>query len=111
VVGDRQSKAEVIDNRTDQPFRLAQSEPEHGSQSQRRQDRQRRIPSLAPSGRPRFRCPSRYCVIGKPNRQAATLTRAGFIGRPVGDFVLLPWNVVAAVLVQFDPTFPLLRFR
>ena len=79
VVGDRQSKAEVIDNRTDQPFRLAQSEPEHRLQSQRRQDRQRRIPSLSASGRPRRRLPSRDWASGAGQLQPRALSEPDVI--------------------------------
>jgi len=36
----------------------------------------------------------RSIAYGKPHRQGATLTQAGFVGRPVGDLVLLSWNVM-----------------
>ena len=102
VVRHAQRQAEQADNRTDQSLRLPIGEAEHGAQCQRRQDRQRRIPGLTASRRARLRCPSRDCVITKPHRQTAALTRAGFVGRPVGDLVLLTWNMVAAILVQLE---------
>ena len=69
--------------------------------------------AVAPSGsptankagiscRPRLRCPSRDCVIGKPHRQTAALTQAGFIGRPVDDLMPLSRNVVVAILVRLE---------
>jgi hypothetical protein len=66
---------------------------------QRRQDRQRRIGGLATSGCAWRRDPGRDRLVGKPHRQAAALTQAGLVGGPVRDFVLLPWDVVAAILV------------
>jgi hypothetical protein len=48
VVGNGQSKAEETDDRANQTFGLAQSQPKHSPQRQRRQDRQRRIPGLPP---------------------------------------------------------------
>jgi hypothetical protein len=44
-------------------------------QHRRRQDRQRRIPGLATSRGPRFRCPSRDCVIGGPRSPISRCAR------------------------------------
>lgn len=57
VVGNRQGETEKADHKAEQALRLAQSEMEHRLQRQRRQDRQRRIPSLPASGCPRCRLP------------------------------------------------------
>jgi hypothetical protein len=38
-------------------------------------------------------------VVGKPNGQAATLTQAGLVDGPIGDTLLPPRDVVAAILV------------
>jgi hypothetical protein len=54
VLGNRQGETEKANDRADQALRLAQREMEHRFQRQRRQDRQRRIPSLPASG-----CPGR----------------------------------------------------
>src|ERR1700712_4540408 len=102
VVRHPQRQTEQADDGADQTLRLSIGEAEHSAQRQRREDRQRRITGLATWCRPRRRYPSRDCVIGKPHRQTATLTQAGFVGRPVGDLVLLSRNVVAAILVQLE---------
>jgi hypothetical protein len=99
VVRHTQRPTEQADNRADQPFSLPIGEAEHGPQRQRRQ----RIPGLTTPRRPRFRCPSRDCVVGKPHRQTATPTQTGFIGRPVSDFALPSWNVVVGILVHHCP--------
>ncbi len=63
-----QAETEQIDDRTDQALGLAQSQPEHRLQRQRRQDRQRRIPGLATAGGPWRRTPVRNGFLAKPQR-------------------------------------------
>src|SRR5918994_822828 len=55
-----------------------------------------------PPGRAGFGRPRSDRLSGEPDCQAPTLTQAGVIGRPVRDLVLLPWDVVAAGLVQLE---------
>ena len=102
MVRHAQRQAEQADDRADQPFSLAIGKTEHGAQGQRRQDRQRRIAGLATARRAWLRCPRRDRLVGKPHRQAAALTQAGLVGGPVRDLVLLPRDVVAAILVQLE---------
>src|SRR5215212_866219 len=47
-------------------------------------------------------CPRVDRLIGDPDRQAAPLTQAGVVGRPVRDLAPLSRDVVAAVLVQLE---------
>ena len=81
---------------------LFRSEAEDGPYRQRRQDCEGRIPGLPTAGRPWLGCPRRDRLLGKPHRQAAALAQAGVIGWPVRHPVLLPWDVMAAVLVQLE---------
>ena len=99
MVRHAQRQAEQADNRADQSLSLPIGKTEDRAQGQRRQDRQRRIGGLATSGRAWRRFPRRDRLLGKPHRQAAALTQAGFVGGPVRDLVLLARDVVAAILV------------
>src|SRR6516165_3894280 len=102
VVGNCQGESEEPDDRTDQPFRLAQGEPKHGSQRQRRQDRQRRIASLSASRRPGCGFPTVNCRVTEPNRQARALSETRVIRRPVGHLALLLRNVVTTRGIGFE---------
>ena len=64
-----QAETKPLDDRADQAFGLAQSQPEHRLQRQRRQDRQRRIPSLAATGGSWRRSPARDGVLAEPERK------------------------------------------
>jgi hypothetical protein len=77
VVRHAQRQTEQADNRADRPLSLPIGEAEHGAQHQRRQDRQRRIRRLNTSCDTRLRCPRRDRLIGKPNRDAASLQWSG----------------------------------
>src|SRR3954465_10293638 len=86
----------------DQAFGLPVRQAEHGPERQGRQDGKLRIPGLATPGGARLRLPRLDCFMGEPDRQAAALAEAGVISWPVRDLALLPWDVVAAVLVQLE---------
>ena len=60
---------------------------------------QRRIPGLATARREWWRCPRRDRLVGKPHGQAAAPTQADLVGGPVRDLVVLPRDVVAAIIV------------
>jgi hypothetical protein len=102
VVGNRQGEPEKIEDRSDQSFSLAQSEPEHGLQRQRCQDRQRRRPRLAAACRPRCRSPSHDRFLSESDHQAPTLPQARVVVRPVRHLALLLWDMVAAVGVGLE---------
>src|SRR5206468_11389182 len=102
VVRHTQGQAEQADNGTDQALGLPVCEAEYGTQGQRRQDRQRRVPGLTAPARPWLGRPRRDRFIGEPYRQAAALTQTGLIGRPVRHLALLPRDVVTTILVQLE---------
>src|SRR4051812_21692329 len=102
MVGHPQRQAEQADDRTDQPLGLPVGEAEHGAQGQRRQDRQRRIPGLPTPGGARRRRPRFDRLSGEPDRQAPALAQAGVVLAPVRYLVLLPRDMVTAVLVQLE---------
>src|SRR6202012_5189581 len=60
------------------------------------------IPWLAAPRCARLRLPRRDCLIGEPDRQAATLTPTGLVNWPIGDLAPLPGDMVAAILVQLE---------
>src|SRR5215211_7816349 len=41
-------------------------------------------------------------LLGEPHRQAPALAQAGVVGRPIGDLMPLPRDMMAAVLVQLE---------
>src|SRR3954454_8705991 len=102
MVGYTQRQAEQADDGTDQPLGLPVGKAEHGAQGQRRQDRQRRIPGLPAPGGARLRRPRFDRLSGEPDRQAPALAEAGVVLAPVRYLVLLPRDMVAAVLVQLE---------
>jgi len=102
VARSTQAEAEQADNGTDQPLGLPVSQAEHCAQRERRQDGKQRIPGLPTARRSCLDRPRRDRFVGKPDHQAAALTQAGVVDRPVRHLALLPWNIVAAVLVQLE---------
>jgi|tagenome__1003787_1003787.scaffolds.fasta_scaffold20967711_2 hypothetical protein len=81
VVRHAERQTKNTDDGADEPFSLAEGEPEHRSQGQRRQDRQERIPGLAATGRARLSGPGRDRVLREPDGQAAALAQTGLIVR------------------------------
>ena len=97
-----QAEAEQPDDGTDQPLCLPISEVEDDAQRQGGQDRQWRVPGLTTACCARLGRPRGDRLIRKLHRQAAALTQAGVVGRPVCDPVPLPRNMVTPVLVQLE---------
>src|SRR5690242_18756768 len=102
VVRDRRVETKKADDRANQALRLAQSQPEEGSQRQRRQDREWRITRLASAGCPRCGLPSCNRLVSKPHRQTPALPQAGVIRRPVGHFAFLLRDMVASCSVGLE---------
>src|SRR3954463_4498437 len=85
VGGNRESETEQANDRADQAFGLAQRQAEYGLERQRRRDRQGGIVRLPASGGARLSPSGCDCLVAEPDRQAAALTQAGVIRRPVRD--------------------------
>jgi hypothetical protein len=80
MVRHRQIETKQAHDRADQIFRLAQREPKHRPQRQRRDDGQPRIPGLAASAGSRLSPPSGDRFLAEPNCQIAALAQARLIG-------------------------------
>ena len=102
VVRHREIEIEQLQDGADQPLGLAQRQAEHGSQGQRRRDRQIGVGGLpAPAGARRCH-PGRDCLRREPDRQAAAGAQAGVILGPVGHPVPLLGNVAATGRLGFE---------
>jgi hypothetical protein len=64
---------EKADDGADQTFGLTEYQTEHGSQGERRQDRQGQAPDLTASGCARRCSPGRDRFLSKPDGQATAL--------------------------------------
>ena len=102
VVWHAQRQTEQADDGTDQNLGLPIGEAKHRAQRQGGQDRQWRVPGLAATRRARLGHPGGDRLLGNPHRQTPALAQAGVVGRPVGDFMPLPRDMMAAVLVQLE---------
>ncbi len=102
VVGHSEIEPEQAHDGADQPFGLAQGEPEHRPQGQGGQDGQARVGRLPAPGRPRLGLPGRDGLVGEPHRQAPAPAQAGVVLAPVRDLEPLPRNAVATVGVGFE---------
>ncbi len=87
-----QAEAEQAGNGADQPLGLPVGQAEHRADRERRQDGERRIPGLPTAARACLGRPRRDRLVGEPHRQAAALTQAGVVGRPIRHLALLPWE-------------------
>ena len=93
---------EQLQDGADQPLRLAQRQAEHGSQGQRRGDRQIGVGGLpAPAGARRCR-PGRDRLRREPHGQAAASAQTGVVLGPVGHPVPLLRNVAATGCLGFE---------
>jgi hypothetical protein len=93
---------EQSDDGSDQSFGLPQREAEHGTQGQRRCDRQCRIVRLTTTRGPWFRTPGCDRLVGEPDRQAPTLAQRCIIFRPIRHPMLLLRNVVAVIGIDLE---------
>jgi hypothetical protein len=102
VVRHRQVKAEQPQDGADQAIGLPQGQAVHGPQRQGRGDRQGGVGGLpAPAGA-RLGLPGRDRLRREPHGQTAAGAKAGVVLGQVGDPMLLPGNVAAAVGLPFE---------
>ncbi len=90
VVGDGEVEPEQFHDGADQPFGLAQGEPEHRPQGRGGQDGHAGVGRLAAPCRPGLGLPGRDGLVGEPHRQAPAPAQAGVILTPVRDLEPLP---------------------
>ena len=98
MIGDSNIETQQRRHRSEEAFRLPQTEVIDGTNSQRSLDGEVRIDAptvrLSASGRvPRFNC-----FFGKSKRQLATLLKGGFVRRPITNPIGLLRILVLATL-------------
>ena len=101
MVWHAQAEAQQADDGADQLLDLSVGKAEHGAQRECGQDSDQRLPGLSAARCVRFDRQGRGSLVGEPDRQAATLAHTGVVGWSVGHPAPRPWDVTAAVLVQF----------
>ncbi len=102
VVGHGEVEPEQAHDGADQPFGLAQGEPEHRPQGQGSQDGETRVGRLPTPGRPRLGLPGRDRLRGEPHRQTPAPAQTGVVVAPIRDLEPLPGDVVATVGIGFE---------
>ena len=102
MVGNGEVETEQAHDGADQPFSLAQGEPEHCPQGQGGQDGQAGVGRLPAPGRPRLGLPGRDRLRSEPHCQAPAPAQAGVILTPVRDFEPLPRDAMATVSIGFE---------
>src|SRR5271165_3431260 len=112
VIRHRESEAEQIDDRADEPFSLPQCQTEDRAHRQRRGDRQGRIMGL-PAGRGSGFCtPRRDRLVAKPDGQAAAAPQCCIVLRPVRDPISRSRNMITVFGMVFErhgPEFPVVN--
>src|SRR6266404_3166729 len=102
MVWHREIKTKQPKKGCDQPFGLAQRQAENRPQRQRRGDRQRRVARLTAARGAGLGLPRRNRRFREPHGQAPALAQRDVIGSPIRHSVLLPRDVMTAILVDFE---------
>jgi hypothetical protein len=102
MVRDGKVDTEQLDDGGNQPFGLAQRQPEYSAQGQGRRNRQVRVEALAARRGPRLRPPALDRLRREPDRQAAARPEPRVVRRPVADPMPLLRDVMATRHVGFE---------